>query len=48
MCRLNHEKPSATSTDIKLESCAAYGQVSAGESTSHYESVRDQNNIYDN
>ena len=36
------------STDVQLETCAAYGQVSKEQSVSHYETVKHEENIYDN
>ncbi len=36
------------STDVQLETCAAYGQVSMEQSVSHYESVHNDKDIYDN
>ncbi len=36
------------STDVQLETCAAYGQVSKEQSVSHYESVHNDKDIYDN
>ncbi len=36
------------STDVQLETCAAYGQVSMEQSVSHYETVKHEENIYDN
>ncbi len=36
------------STDIQLETCAAYGQVSKEQSVSHNESVQSDEDIYEN
>ncbi len=41
-------EPGAASTDVQLETCAAYGQVSMKQSESHYETIKHEEDIYDN
>ncbi len=50
ICRSTKVKlePCDASTEVKMETCTAYGQVSKEQSVSHYESVHNDQNIYDN